>query len=748
MSSSAACGVRSEKKKLDWLQRAMKGDAEGYVTELQLIYSQFKSLIEIYEQNHDLGVVDVGSAKELGDRAMLLAHLVPFYPNQLVDYPKQLIQFLTSSACVLPWKLRFTLAKALILIVNKKIVGISESLVLLMELQVLNDKGLKRLAFSHVIRSIGRMNRKHYNQKENTRLQTLLFSLLQEKDDLRAMRSLVTLCNLYRTKVWIDDTTSNAICRACFHPSSRIVVATLSFLLGYEKIEQDDDDSDDSSDQGETTCQSYAAFVSKRAIYKANSTGTTSSKKKKKAKLQRVIRSMKRQHQRTSSSASESNSNYSSPLVSLQDPQGFAEELFSLLQKKSVLQKKSITKMIVEVVARTIGLHRLILLDFYPYIENYVDRNQREVSSILAAAVQACHDMVPPDAVESLLKKVVEKLVHGCTRTESITLGLNVVREICVRIPLVMTEDNIQDLVLYKKSHSKAVSSAARSLISLFREICPSLLLKKDRGRPNNPKAKPKAFGEVTIPSDVPGADLLVDDDDVNNAASKEDDDFSSDPEDMDAIISDPIRIGDGGLEANTDVVRGRKRKIVDTDEQLDSAGEGQSLRALKKRLLVGGGAKSGNDDDTSSHSDGILSNEDFQRINELKAMKEARLTLASHGLLKKSSDSTFKIPSSEQLRMKRVDGYALQANIRKKMTKEQRKALIKAGREEIGTKYQAKSAIRRQKTGGLSNRQKEHKKAMPLAAKRSRIKRSKQHKSMKQRGVAGKQFRGRKAWK
>lgn len=34
-----------------------------------------------------------------------------------------------------------------------------------------------------------------------------------------------------------------------------------------------------------------------------------------------------------------------------------------------------------------------------------------------------------------------------------------------------MTEDLLQDLVLYKKSHEKAVSSAARSLISLFREV-------------------------------------------------------------------------------------------------------------------------------------------------------------------------------------------------------------------------------------------------------------------------------------
>lgn len=49
--------------------------------------------------------------------------------------------------------------------------------------------------------------------------------------------------------------------------------------------------------------------------------------------------------------------------------------------------------------------------------------------------------------------------------------------------------------------------------------------------------------------------------------------------------------------------------------------------------------------------------------------------------------------------------------------------------------------------TGGLSNRQKEHKKAMPLAAKRSKVARTRMEKKKKQQR-SGKQFRGRKAWK
>lgn len=49
--------------------------------------------------------------------------------------------------------------------------------------------------------------------------------------------------------------------------------------------------------------------------------------------------------------------------------------------------------------------------------------------------------------------------------------------------------------------------------------------------------------------------------------------------------------------------------------------------------------------------------------------------------------------------------------------------------------------------TGGTSNKQKEHKKAMPIAAKRAKVAKSRQNKKRKLKH-ADKQFRGRKAWK
>uniref|UniRef100_A0A7N0UR20 Protein SDA1 n=1 Tax=Kalanchoe fedtschenkoi TaxID=63787 RepID=A0A7N0UR20_KALFE len=578
------------------------------------------------------------------------------------------------------------------------------------------------------------------------------------------------------------------------------MVAALSFLLDYEKI-QDGEDSDNSDSEDEVNPQNIQVALSKEAVYKAHNKGTQSSKKKKKAKLQRAMRSLKRQQRLSSEKTSTA---YYSPLNHLNDAQGFAEKLFSRLQ--SCNERFEVKMMMLKVIARTIGLHGLIVLNFYPFLQKYVQPHQRDITNLLAAAVQACHDMVPPDAVEPMFRQIVNQFVHDRSRTEAIAVGLNVVREICLRMPLLMTEELLQDLVLYKKSHEKAVSAAARSLITLFREICPSLLIKKDRGRPTDPKAKPKAYGERTVTSNVPGVELLLEHDNeiehdrdysgsegemVGDSETSETDDIderADDGDDNDTIsVPDDVLVGsdsdvdaddiintddedevdddeeeeedeEGGEEEDEDTdqddneetegytsmgsdkegsCKVSKRKLVDFDANLLSAES--SLRTLKKL------ASDAKDPSPLNPNDGILSNEDFERIKQLKARKDAKIALGQRGV-RKGSDAGLKVPTQDQLRIKRVDAAELMAHMKEKLTKEQRLAHVREGREGR-EKYQARAAVKQKKTGGLSNRQKEHKKAMPLAAKRSKIAKSREEKKRKN-GRSSKQFRGKKAWK
>ncbi|KAK9676244.1 hypothetical protein RND81_11G063900 [Saponaria officinalis] len=785
----SAAGRSADKLSLQSLQSKMKCDPESYTAELDLIYRQFKSSLDLFRQQAALSfnsfsgvAADPSVAKHLAERSLFLSHMLPHYPDRLADFPVLLADLLRSSAHSLPSSLRSHLTQGLILLVNRKKVDIGGTLALFMELQTLGDKTLKKLAYSHVVRFIQRMNKKHKDDAKNKPLQNVLFQMLQREEELIAKRALVTLCDLHRRKVWTDDRTVNAICMACFHPSSRIMIAALSFLLDYEKI-QDDDDSDESSSDDEDPTHEPHVVLSREDVYKAHKKGTSKSKKKKKAKLERVVRSMKRQQRLDSEKTGPT---YYSPLTRLKDAQGFAEKLFSRLQRCN--ERFEVKMMMLKVVARTIGLHQLILLSFYPFIQKYVQPHQRDITNLLAAAVQACHEMVPPDAVEPLFRQIINQFVHDRSRTEAIAVGLNVVRELCLRMPLLMTEDLLQDLVLYRKSHEKAVTSAARSLMTLFREVCPSLLVKKDRGRPTDPTARPKEYGEVNVASNVPGAELLqshnddsdMDGDDLNSSeeidgddavgadsidsgseidVSDENDEESEDENDDEEKMSvgeegsedessdaddsgdeEPCSLSDSdNSDADIDKKEKRKRKFADFDQQLNAAKN--SLRALKKLTT----SKLEDASDTDDH---IYSNEDFQRIKELQAKEKATTALTRHGLLKGANprEASIKIPTPGQLSLKPLDPAKFESKSRRKLTKEQRIAIMKAGREDR-EQYKAKAAVKKNKNAGTSNSEKQRKKNMPFRAKLDKVNREKENRKRKKK-TSGKQFRGKKAWK
>lgn len=117
-----------EKLSLSLLQSKMKVDPTGYESELVLIYNQFKSSMELFKQQASLHFSSVGGigsdpsvAKDLSDRATFLAHVTPFYPKHLNEFPKQLADLLNSSSKSLPSGLRCHIAQALILLINRKV---------------------------------------------------------------------------------------------------------------------------------------------------------------------------------------------------------------------------------------------------------------------------------------------------------------------------------------------------------------------------------------------------------------------------------------------------------------------------------------------------------------------------------------------------------------------------------------------------------------------------------------------------
>jgi protein SDA1 len=70
----------------------------------------------------------------------------------------------------------------------------------------------------------------------------------------------------------------------------------------------------------------------------------------------------------------------------LYDPQQFAEQLFSMLKRSG--EAFSVRQLMMNVISRLIGGHKLLVLDFYPFLQKYIQAHQRDVTSILVYLAQ------------------------------------------------------------------------------------------------------------------------------------------------------------------------------------------------------------------------------------------------------------------------------------------------------------------------------------------------------------------------
>jgi len=165
----------------------------------------------------------------------------------------------------------------------------------------------------------------------------------------------------------------------------------------------------------------------------------------------------------------------------LNDPQTFAERLYDLLNRYDKRFSLDHKILIMQLLSRVMGTHKLCVLGFYTYIIKYLAYHQLRVPAILVSLAQSVHDLTPPDVLTPVIRKLAQEFVHPGVGSEVIAAGINAIREVCRRQPWSMEEDLLGDLVEYKKSRDKAVTAAARGLLQLYREVNPVMLKKRDR---------------------------------------------------------------------------------------------------------------------------------------------------------------------------------------------------------------------------------------------------------------------------
>lgn len=627
---------------LPQLQNLIKRDPESYKEEFQQQWRHFTSTLQVFELSP--GEFN----KSLEELVMFLAQVAKCYPEDMSDYPQRLIDILKKHSTVIDPDMRMSLCRALVLLRHKDLLALTDLLQLFFDLLKCQDKTLRKFLRDHIVTDLKNVNAKHKDAKLNTTMITFMATMLKDAHRLAAKTALDVMIELYRKNVWRDERTVNVISSACFSDVSKLSVTAIKFFLGTDN-EEEDGHSDDDEDE----------LPSIKDVAMANKVN------KKSRKRERMLENIKKAHKKKKKEKTVENFNFSA-LHLIHDPQTFAEKLFKKLD--TLKEKFEVKLMFLDLVSRLIGTHELILLNYYSYIARFLTPHQREVIHLLQYSAQAAHELVPPDAIEPVLRAIVNNFVTERNSSEVMAIGLNAVRELCKRCPLVMDDTLLSDLSSYKSYKDKAVMMAARSLIQLFRTTCPELLHKKDRGRPTEASADlgVKKFGENVAKDFVPGAEVV----------------------DLETATAETIPELKGGRKRKRNNTEGSSdddwEDVVHSSDDEDEGEDGEDEDGANKKEYLSLEEKAKRAAEVTSNR--LLTDADFKRIDAAQLRKQVQGFRKGGKKRKIENYDTDQVPLQAGRREELVDLANIEMiHSKRKHDKDARLATVMAGREDRG---------------------------------------------------------------
>mmetsp|Transcript_3034 Transcript_3034/g.4270 ORF Transcript_3034/g.4270 Transcript_3034/m.4270 type:complete len:855 (+) Transcript_3034:123-2687(+) len=468
-----------------------------------------------------------------------------------------------TSALALHRDVRKACVSALILMRNKGAIPPVKLLELFFHLMSsVSDKGLREHLYRHVVNDVKNVNKKgKRDEVVNRTVRSFLHRIVSatsisnsaqnsassslsptddehggDASDIAAKRAVDMVAELYRKNVWTDERTVAIMATAIHSANISVMAKAMRFFLGIED-KMADDKAREESDQWTGANQ---------IDYHAHSRKTKSrqrqvAKQLKNRKKMQLKRENENLNEREDHGVQASKKLYPA-MELLNDPQGLAEHVLKRLRHSSAGSLKFEHKILsINFLTRIVGNHELLLLPLYPFLRRYMGGHQRDVTSILAYTVQSCHQYVTPDEIHGLLKTIAHNFITERCSGEQMAVGINACRAICARSPSALSSnkddyDNIddldqnntgtegtivmdieafaRDLAAYAKHRDRSVSIAGKTWTNFIRDVHPTLLKRKDRGKTGSALhsngERPLKYGETRVASGVAGADLLI----------------------------------------------------------------------------------------------------------------------------------------------------------------------------------------------------------------------------------------------
>jgi protein SDA1 len=708
------------------LRYKIKRDPQSYRDDFNNQFQQYETLRDLFLQNP----ATVGTGiDDLKDLIEFVSHVADCYPDLTAQFPNDLQQILLQHHEVLEYDLRDKVVGALTLLRNKDVIDSVALLNTLFPVLVATpSKSLRTLLLTKILSDLRSANVKSTNHKLNRTIQTVLFNLLEsDKTSPKGIWAVKITRELWKRQIWTDARAVEVMRLASLSENEKVLTGGVRFFLGGDKEREEaaDDSSDDGGDVDIARLR-HQATINKKTKKKGRELKKAAATVKKKEKKKNAPHPL----------------NFSA-LHLLHDPQGFAESLFSkhVQNTKSKIQLES-RLLVLQLVSRLVGLHKLTVLSLYSYFLKHLTPRQASVTSYLACLAQSTHSYVPPDVLEPLVQKIANEFVSEASASEVAAAGLNAIREICVRQPLAMTDTLLQDLVQYRKSKDKGTMMAAKGLLSLYREVGAELLHKRDRGKEaamgiRAGTIKEQRYGEE-VSGGIEGIELLEKWKEEERRKRREaaglDPDGSDGDEELDEtedwkkweVESDADSDDSGGwINVESD---GEDIEISDSEDEKDK----KSKPPAKKAKLSSEAADAPKSEDPESAAataqsisklltTTILTPADLKQLKALQEASAINAHLPSH----KRAQMLAARHADEAITAETIEVAAM---LGKKNTKEEKIAMAKADRETNHQSTTAKRKLKKESEGkSTTNKEKARKKnfLMTLSKAKSKNKRS-----------------------
>ena len=593
------------------------------------------------------------------------------------------------------------------------------------------SKNLRTLLFQKILSDLRTSNANATNHRLNRTIQSVLFTLVSsDPESAKGLWAVKITRELWKRQIWSDSKAVEIMKEASLADNEKVVVGAVYFFLGGDKEREELEDESSDEEAVDIGRLKHQMGINKKSTKKARAVDhaiATIKKKERKKKQPHPL-------------------NFSAFHL-LHDPQGFAEALFSkhLQKTKSKLHLEQ-KLLVLQLVSRLVGLHKLTILSIYSYFLKYLTPRQPSVTSFLASLAQASHSLVPPDVLEPLIQKIANEFVSEAAAAEVASAGLNAIREICARQPLAMNDTLLQDLVMYKKSKDKGVMMAAKGLMGLYREVGADMLKKRDRGKAaamglRSGERKDQRFGEE-IGGEIEGIELLEEWKEEERRRKRLEMGLPSELESGEEEIEDGNDAGDWEIEEDSsDDSVGWIDVDSDVDINIsDSDDDTPAPKKAKRESPPPGHNK--NKENTSQHESGarksesklattsILTPADFAKLAELRLAASLNSHLPASS--RKQPAPAQRRHKDDPLTAEAIEGLA---SLSKKTTKEEKLALAKNGKPER-SEHRSMQARRKEKKEHLgqstTNREKARKKNFMMTLGKAK---GKQKKSLVERG-------------